>query len=320
MTRSLFSGGWSLLRTLPTHPRLFERFLRGPLTAQVQTIDRCNGECAMCPYASLRGTGPPGEIESGLYTRILKELRGLGTVRKFLPHLHSEPLLDGSLEDRVREARDVLGPRTVLQIITNGTLLSRERAESLSKAGIDEITVSLDAFREETYRKIRPGFDFGAVKAQVEALLEGPRPYTLGTAFVLQQDNEGEEDDFVRHWRSRGAAVEVSMVCNRVGSLAAFSDLAVDPRRRRRDAVMDPLRRFFPACISPFSRLFVLLDGRVLLCCHDWKHEAVVGDLSSQGLAEVWNGEPLKEYRAALWRRRFEYGHICSRCSIMHQR
>ena len=51
------------------------------------------------------------------------------------------------------------------------------------------------------------------------------------------------------------------------------------------------------ACPDPFSRLTVNFDGSVSVCCVDWSHGTLVGDLKNQTFSEVWNGERLREFR-----------------------
>ena len=87
MKKEVLRYGWTLLNTLPSHPRVPGRFPRGPRFVHIQTSDRCNGKCVMCPYPALRGDGPGREITDGLYTRFLSELREAGTVKKLVPHL-----------------------------------------------------------------------------------------------------------------------------------------------------------------------------------------------------------------------------------------
>ena len=46
-----------------------------------------------------------------------------------------------------------------------------------------------------------------------------------------------------------------------------------------------------------FSRLTVNFDGTVSVCCVDWSHGTLVGDLNNETFSEVWNGKRLKEFR-----------------------
>jgi hypothetical protein len=61
------------------------------------------------------------------------------------------------------------------------------------------------------------------------------------------------------------------------------------------------------------EQIFVLYDGRMILCCSDWEQQSFMGDLNRQRLADIWHGARYAEYR-----RRFAAGNIagmiCSTC------
>ena len=50
-------------------------------------------------------------------------------------------------------------------------------------------------------------------------------------------------------------------------------------------------------CPDPFSRLSVNFDGTVSVCCVDWSHGTLVGDLNNETFSDVWNGKRLKNFR-----------------------
>jgi len=59
--------------------KYFRAPIAGPWAVQVQTIDRCNASCIMCPYPSFEKHGPPNSMEDSLYKKILNELKKAGT-------------------------------------------------------------------------------------------------------------------------------------------------------------------------------------------------------------------------------------------------
>ena len=50
-------------------------------------------------------------------------------------------------------------------------------------------------------------------------------------------------------------------------------------------------------CPDPFSKLAVNFNGTVSVCCVDWSHGTIVGDLNKESFYDVWNGEKLKNFR-----------------------
>jgi len=291
--------------------------LRGPMAILLQTIDRCNAACIMCPYSGLGKTGPANQMDDGLYLHILREARRIGTLQAFLPMLQDEPLLDRQLAARLRLAREVLGAHVRLGIVTNASLLTESRLEEIADCGLDVIEVSLDAHDPQTYSAIRRGLDFERVTENTRALLRRqPRPHVM-VRFLRQQRNEAEERDFVRYWRSQGAQVHVMTPSNRAGTLPGYEDIAVSNRQTWKGKVRRVLGRLLPCCVLPFASMSVLWDGRVPLCCQDWGPKEVVGDLSKQSLTEVWHGEAMSHHRYLLWTGRFRESAVCADCSVV---
>ena len=106
-------------------------------------------------------------------------------------------------------------------------------------------------------------------------------------------------------------------MANRAGALAEFDELRLKDDQRLRSRLLRLERRLCLGCRLPFWSLAVLVDGRVIVCCHDWGHSVILGDLSRQSLGEVWNGELTNHYRHLLWNRRYDESPICRNCSIV---
>lgn len=70
-----------------------------------------------------------------------------------------------------------------------------------------------------------------------------------------------------------------------------------------------PLKNF---CIIPFVEFYVAFDGKVLLCCQDWKHEEIMGNITNSSLEEVWYGEKYRVVRKQLLR--LNRIGLCSKC------
>ena len=291
--------------------------LPGPLRVQVQTTNRCNASCIMCPYSTQEKHGPVARMDDALYDRILSQLKHAGTVRSFTPMLQSEPLVDPKITERIRKAREALGNQASVHIVTNGSLLNQDKADAFLAAGIDYFSVSIDAFREETYRSIRAGLNFSKVTKNVHSLLRRtPQPRVI-TRFLKQPANAGEEKDFIRYWKGRGAAVFLHSLVNRAGTMDILPQNEAAQRSIVRQLTRRILHSFFPFCPLPFYSLNVLWDGRTILCCHDWKPSVLVGDLSKQSLSEIWNGEVLNNCRHLLYSGRSREIASCRRCSYV---
>ena len=301
------------VRSYDPHAR--QTRLRGPAKIQIQTIDRCNGACIMCPNSSFTKTATANLMDDGLYLQILDELRRAGTVKAVVLMLQNEPLLDRKFRDRVRLARKTLDRGVRIVTVTNGAPLTAAMIDDLAASGIDHVTVSIDAIREDTYVKIRRGLNFQRVMGNALCLIGRMGPRRVSVKFLRQRENEEEENAFASYWRRHGVKVIFADPTNRAGWLDSYESI----KKRRPDSwkklVYPVLNRMIPACPIPFTSAAVLWDGRVITCCNDWGPRDTLGDLSRQTLKQVWDGEKLNHYRHLLWTHRAGESLVCAGCS-----
>jgi MoaA/NifB/PqqE/SkfB family radical SAM enzyme len=290
--------------------------LRGPASVQIQTIDRCNAACIMCPYSSMGKTSPANLMDDALYIEILEELRRAGTVRNLALMLQNEPLLDRRFSDRVQIARKLLGRRVFIRTVTNGEPLTKSMINCLGASDIDHVSVSIDAIRKDTFERIRYGLNYRRVVENTLLLSERLGRHRVSVRFLRQRENAEEEQDFSRFWQSRGVRVRFIEPTNRAGSLKSYERVKKPHPRLWKKLAYPVLNRFVPACPYPFTSINIFSDGRAILCCNDWGPRDTVGDLSRKPLKDVWNGDKINHYRHLLWMRQAEESLVCADCSL----
>jgi cyclic pyranopterin phosphate synthase len=174
---------------------------------RISVTDRCNFRCSYCmpkevfdkhytflPHASL--------LTFEEITRLARLFAAHG-VRK-LRLTGGEPLLRKNLEVHVgmlAELRTPAGLPLDLTLTTNGSLLAR-KAQALRDAGLDRVTVSLDALDDAIFRKMNDAdFPVGAVLEGIEAAAHAG----LGPIKVNMVVKRGTNDDQIlpmaRHFR-----------------------------------------------------------------------------------------------------------------------
>jgi MoaA/NifB/PqqE/SkfB family radical SAM enzyme len=111
------------------------RFQYRPVVAHLIPIRRCNLSCAYCnEYDDHSRPVPTPDV-----LRRVDRLAALGTGIVTLSG--GEPLLHPDLDEIIRRIR-VQG--LIATLITNGSLLSRERIGRLNRAGLDHLQISID--------------------------------------------------------------------------------------------------------------------------------------------------------------------------------
>ena len=145
-----------------------------PTHIENETVNRCNSTCSFCPVNRLVDPRDGARMTEETYRGIIDELREwnyTGTLNLFS---NNEPFLDKRINEFVAIARENL-PDAHLQIITNGTLLTPEKAvgalENLSNMLINnyapqqvlhdnvrEVVEYLEAERSDLAVKVTVGY------------------------------------------------------------------------------------------------------------------------------------------------------------------
>ncbi len=253
---------------LPTAPATDS--LSRPLhDLRISVTDRCNFRCAYCMPRTAFGKDHPFLPQPDLLhfeeiTRASQVLATLG-VRK-LRLTGGEPLLRKDLERLVAQLaalRTPDGAALALAMTTNGTLLAR-KAQALKDAGLQRVTVSLDALDPALFRQLSDA------DVQVDDVLAGIRSAQavgLGPVKVNMVVQRGVNDDQIlpmaRHFRGTGVVLRFIEFMD-VGSTNRWQLDRVlpssDVQRRIHEAF--PLRPLVPTAHGETAQRWAYADGQ----------------------------------------------------------
>lgn len=173
------------------------RFRSRPLMLELSVNNLCNLRCVMCNAHD----NPPRRLDPDLVIDpLLEEL--LPTAMVLMPSSGSEPFL-GDL-DLLGQA--CLKHETQLNLVTNGTLITKDRLEVIAPV-IGRLNISLDGHRRELYESIRKGADFDHVLKNVKVAVDVARRegFELMLSAVASVDIVPEMDEFVGFAAGLGA-------------------------------------------------------------------------------------------------------------------
>ncbi len=255
----------------------------GRLTSvNLELTNHCNLRCTICPVNSTMRR-PKDFMDPALFRKVIDENPGLDFALTFQ---WGEPLLHPEVFELVRYAAD-RGVRPMLT--SNGTRLQPARRRRLLDCGLERVTFSVDGTKD-THEKIR-GYSYDRLRADILALREerdrARARLRIDVSMVVDEATEAGLDSYFEAWRG---------VADRVQAIPKFV-----PAERK------------TACRELWRGAAVVLwDGRVSVCCADFEGSAVVGNAWETPLAEIWNGEAMREFRRAHVSGRFPK--ICAFC------
>ena len=107
--------------------RVREASGRDPLFThvEIETINRCNGECGFCPVNRHLDPRSYARMTDGLFRSIIDQLRELDFRRSLYLFSNNEPLLDTRIVDFAAYAREQL-PHASVRMYSNGVVLTKE--------------------------------------------------------------------------------------------------------------------------------------------------------------------------------------------------
>jgi len=287
-----------------------------PLLIQLQTHSSCNGRCIFCPYTELNSKLDQGKIEWPLFEKIADDILRWEGLGKVLFMLQNEPFLDKDFFEYIRYIKHKK-PEMKLTTVTNGTLLQTEMVERISESGLDEVTISLDAFSKETYKTLHPGFSFEKVLEGIQRLLkQKPDNLVVRLSFVSTKMNYHELPDFIKFAKGIGAQWRAIFFFNRADSLKGYRRMRLPAYKWHSLKPKLTYKYFYRTCPFPFARMSVLFNGDAIICCHDWQRNIVVGNAKTHSLQEIWSGKKFDELRKTILHKQYHKISSCARCNI----
>lgn len=293
-----------------------------PVVLQVQTINRCNGKCGMCPYPYTIHLQPREIMDDALYTKIVEECAGEDDFHEFIPMVQNEPLLDIKLEERIAEFKGRAKPHQSVEIVTNGTALTPGRFEKLVRSGLDTITISLSAFTQATYEKLIEGLSWVQVIKNLEAVTVSPSLSAINVflRYVRQHGNETEFRPFKKYWERRGLNVSNYEVNNRAGALQDYENRQPIKSFLFQRARKSMGRKIFKdACPHAFGIMHILSNGDVPLCGNDWHNRHILGNVREHSIRQIYNSPQMNQFRDLMEQGRFDEIDACRDCSFWHE-
>jgi MoaA/NifB/PqqE/SkfB family radical SAM enzyme len=183
-----------------------------PEVVLIDNFSGCNLRCSMCDHPNIMKYRKIQLMDFELYKKIIDEIAQKNPRARIWEIFFGDPCLCKDMAERIRYAKSK--GLTDVVVNTNGVLLTEERAKAWIQAGLDAIYVGIDAFKPETYDKIRVGGNYETAVKNVlkyRDLLEkyGKKSQKIFVQFVVSDINAGEVTDFKRFWKENGVNVKI---------------------------------------------------------------------------------------------------------------
>jgi len=260
----------------------------------LELTSKCNLRCGMCPLPVLRR--PYEDMDWPLVERAEKEIHGAGLRLKWL-HEMGEPLLYARLDDAIR-----LFPEA--SVSTNGLLLTPEIGAKLLATPLKRLRICVDSINPAVYPQLRTGGDFERLVSLTRDFLKQAKGHPIRIE--------------IQKMRSRLTLAETHDDFRKLFDLKQYKNARVIEKTCEALDVNEEtdLHGKFYGCVQGafFTWVVIFADGRVTHCCYDAHGDQVMGDLKTQSLREIVEGDRLAAMQEMFERRDFTQLPRCAEC------
>lgn len=271
----------------------------------------CNLACTHCPHPDFAKSEHYGGryLDSVLNDKMIREVRehGQGKTRYIRYTSNGEPLVHPTGYELIQSAVDHSG--VFVALTTNGTIMNEKRTQKLLESGVHMIDISIDAFKPETYAKIRVKGNLDATRGNVLRLLQWVRESKSKTkvvvSFVEQPQNMKEVRDFEKYWKDAGINEVV------IRRLHSHSGAVIKVASMNREKQQSATRR---PCLYPWERVTINARGDLAFCPSDWVHGSFVADYRNTTIHAEWQGKFYQALRQAHVSNNYDNHGFCGNC------
>lgn len=276
-----------------------------PRAVQIQTTSLCNARCVFCGYMDTYKVLPQGHMDDDLFKKIADECCS-HYVGRISTYLMNEPLVDPKQAERLAYINRKKKFVTKTKINTNGALMTPDVSEALIESGLRHVWVSVQGYSEDTYRQSM-GLSLTKVLDNIDALLDLKEKknakFPKVSVTTLDTKIVHDEIEYARkYWADRDVRFKIHHVDNRRGT--DLGELSMHEQKLKRN------------CDLFLKQAYILYNGDMIICCHDWRRTVVLGNVREQSISEIWNSDRFKriirEYQAGNYRN----CKVCAKCFV----
>jgi MoaA/NifB/PqqE/SkfB family radical SAM enzyme len=262
---------------------------------QIEFVEGCNLRCSFCGLNGIRGKANDYKFMTpALAETICDRIKEAGWHPRIEFAMHGEPSANPQFIELLRLFRRQLPSRIHLMMTSNGlgfvkdpTLTIDQALECLNVLALDWYQgIRLVPSILERYHGIHQVLHYPKLKVANPHRRRGPDCHHLVVVQDIEQATKGTH----------------ATLNNHAGCGAPLNSSAQGKR-----------------CAKPFRELSIRWDGKVAICCNDWRGLYQCGDVVNESLDALWQGPAFVAARRKLYHGLRDFG-PCQGCDALSYR
>ena len=290
---------------------------RRPVVYNIETTNRCNMRCKMCPRTTMMTRGME-DIDIDTFRKVVSQIEPHSTevwerwkhycedkygiketdepsenhfflyvISKVIQlHGYGDPLLDAHMAEYIQMLTEKGIPT---YFSCNPANIDLDATYRMMESGLGYIKYSIESVDDEEYKNIRGrAANFSSSYQDIMKVLDYKHEHGLDTVIVitmlnLNKKNQREEFEALRK---------------------AFDGLDVylylkseDCQWYRKDYHPTESIHWSEPCKHPWMTMTIKSNGEATMCMEDFNNEIILGDVNKDTLYDIWNGPRYAEFR-----------------------
>jgi MoaA/NifB/PqqE/SkfB family radical SAM enzyme len=239
---------------------------------RIETSTLCNYKCKFCPHHTKSFTRKKEIMSFDFFKEIIDKVKKQAPEISYLTISgFGESTLDKGIIDKIKYATS-LGYHVFL--LTNGSNLTIDYVNELFFLNVD-IRISLHTIIPEEYEAITGNKNLKSVIDIIDYMIAHPNKTNITITADVIEDNEKNIDKLIKKYKD-DVLLEVWKPHN-WANWGTYRDYSLNRKKTCGRPKNGPLQ--------------IQVDGTVNMCCFDFNGELLLGDLKTQSLEEIFQGD-----------------------------
>lgn len=291
-----------------------------PFSVQIDICSACNLKCNFCFHSdedAIQKTGVKfGVMKWETYQKIIDDMKktwGERKIKKLRLFKIGEPLLNSDVCHMVKYAKEA-NVAECIEITTNGTLLNEKMSLGLIEAGLDILNISVNGISEQQYMNVcKSKVNISELKNNIDFFYRNRKACKLYIKYSDIGYSDEEKQTFYSEFGDICDEIFVETISATLWQETNINENICDLRKGTYGQELKKKQ----VCPFIFTTMVVNDRGIAHLCCVDWKSEYVLGDLKSDHIDDIWNGEKLRQYQKQHLMMMRDQISICKNCESL---
>lgn len=273
-----------------------------PKILQIETTNGCNARCLMCPKIHMKRKVKTMNL--GDFKKVLDNVMKNYKIKRLTINGFGEPLIDKGIIEKIKYVNKEY-PKLKLDIYTNASLLTKDKADSLLDAKLGRVTFSINGVGED-YKKVM-GLDYETTKKNVLYFLNQKKKLKksvlVNVSMMILKENAKKAEQFVEFWKQHADSARAYYP----------SDWAGELKENLGEQKIPYGRKQWP-CSALWTHIVIHSGGEFIVCCRDYESKVQFGNLiKGDDIKKLRNSEKFKELQRQHLNFNFS-SPVCSTC------